>query len=273
MASGFDLPKLEEKILKFWKDRKIFERTLENRAHARRFVFFEGPPTANGTPGIHHFLGRSVKDLFARYKTMRGYLVERKAGWDTHGLPVEIEIEKELGLKNKKEIEKYGVAKFNARARKSVWKYKDEWEKFTERIGYWLDMNHPYITYDTKYIETLWWIIKQADKAELFYKGHKVLPWCPRCGTALSSHEVAQGYEKVRETSVYLKFKVRGDNSYILSWTTTPWTLPGNVALAVNPSLKYVKIEVRNLATSGGEREFYILAEQRLDAIRKVLGK
>ncbi len=273
MAAGFDLPKLEEKILKFWKDRKIFERTLKNRAHARRFVFFEGPPTANGMPGMHHFMGRVFKDLFIRYKTMRGYLVERKAGWDTHGLPVEIEVEKELGLKNKKEIEKYGIAQFNAKAKKSVWKYKDEWEKFTERIGFWLDMDNPYITYDSKYIETLWWIIKQINDAGFFYKGHKVLPWCPRCGTALSSHEVAQGYEKVTEMSVYLRFKVKNDNSSILSWTTTPWTLPGNVALAVNPSLKYVKIEAHNPAKSGGEHEFYILAEQRVDAIRTILEK
>ena len=273
MASDFDLPKLEEKILKFWKDRKIFERTLENRANARSFVFFEGPPTANGMPGMHHFMGRVFKDLFIRYKTMRGYLVTRKAGWDTHGLPVEIEVEKELGLKNKKEIEKYGIAKFNAKAKKSVWKYKDEWEKFTERIGFWLDMDNPYITYDSEYIETLWWIIKQMDDSGLFYKGHKVLPWCPRCGTALSSHEVAQGYEKVAEMSVYLKFKVKGDDSYILSWTTTPWTLPGNVALAVNQSLKYVKIEVHNAAKLRGEREFYILAEQRLEKVKELLEK
>ena len=273
MTTGFDLPKLEEKILKFWKDRKIFERTLENRANARRFVFFEGPPTANGMPGMHHFMGRVFKDLFVRYKTMRGYLVTRKAGWDTHGLPVEIEVEKELGLKNKKEVEKYGVAKFNAKAKKSVWKYKDEWEKFTERMGFWLDMDHPYITYDSKYIETLWWIIKQIDDDGRFYKDFKVVPYCPRCGTALSSHEVAQGYEKVAEMSVYLKFKVRGDNSYILSWTTTPWTLPGNVALAVNPSLKYVKIEAHSAAKSGGVREFYILAEQRLEKVKELLEK
>ncbi len=273
MTSDFDLPKLEEKILKFWKDRKIFERTLENRANAKRFVFFEGPPTANGMPGMHHFMGRVFKDLFVRYKTMRGYLVTRKAGWDTHGLPVEIEVEKELGLKNKKEIEKYGIAKFNAKAKKSVWKYKDEWEKFTERIGFWLDMDNPYITYDSKYIETLWWIIKQIDNSGLFYKGHKVLPWCPRCGTALSSHEVAQGYEKVAEMSVYLKFKVKGDNSYILSWTTTPWTLPGNVALAVNQSLKYVKIEMHNAAKLGGTHEFYILAEQRLEKVKELFEK
>jgi isoleucyl-tRNA synthetase len=253
MAAGFDLPKLEEKILKFWKDRKIFERTLKNRAHARRFVFFEGPPTANAQPGIHHFMGRIFKDLFVRYKTMRGFLAERKAGWDTHGLPVEIEVEKKLGLKSKKEIEKYGIAKFNKKARESVFRYKELWEKLTERIGFWLDMDNPYITYDSKYIETLWWIIKQADKAGLFYKGHKVLPWCPRCGTALSSHEVAQEYERVTEASVYLKFKIKpgqkigdfktDDKTYVLAWTTTPWTLPGNVALAVGENIKYVIVD------------------------------
>ncbi|MBI2670341.1 MAG: class I tRNA ligase family protein [Candidatus Yanofskybacteria bacterium] len=264
--ADFDFPKVEEKILHFWKDRKIFERSLENRKHARRFVFFEGPPTANGKPGIHHFLGRILKDLFVRYKTMRGYLVERKAGWDTHGLPVEIEVEKELGLKNKKEIEKYGIAKFNAKAKQSIWKYKDEWERFTKRIGFWLDMSDPYITYDWKYMESLWWIISQIDKRKLLYQGHKVLPWCPRCGTALSSHEVAQGYEDVTETSVYVKFKVSKPetydlkpNTYFLAWTTTPWTLPGNVALAVGKNIEYVLVKY-------GE-ENYIVAKNTLDKV------
>ncbi|MDO8492349.1 MAG: class I tRNA ligase family protein [bacterium] len=267
MPTDFNFPKTEEKILHFWKDRKIFERSLENRKHARRFVFFEGPPTANGKPGIHHFFGRILKDLFVRYKTMRGYLVERKAGWDTHGLPVEIEVEKELGLKNKKEIEKYGIAKFNAKAKQSVWKYKDEWERFTHRIGFWLDMSDPYITYDWKYMESLWWIISQIDKRKLLYQGHKVLPWCPRCGTALSSHEVAQGYEDVTETSVYVKFKIKpgqkigdfyvDDKTYILAWTTTPWTLPGNVALAVGSKIKYKVLRV----DFGNGTETFIFAE------------
>ena len=273
MPSDFSLPKLEEKILKFWKDRNIFERTLENRKQSaswrRRFVFFEGPPYANGRPGIHHFLGRAIKDLFLRYKTMRGYLVERKAGWDTHGLPIEIEAEKKLGIKSKKEIEKIGIGAFNQKAKESIWEYKDEWERFTHRIGFWLDLKDPYITYEPKYIETLWWIISQIAKRKLLYKGHKVLPWCPRCGTALASHEVAQGYEDVTETSVYVKFKVKDGsianrlwqdkksknlNSaishspsapvYLLAWTTTPWTLPGNVALAVGENIEYMSVEV-----------------------------
>jgi isoleucyl-tRNA synthetase len=253
VMADFDFPKTEEKILKFWKDRKIFERSLENRKQAKRFVFFEGPPTANGRPGIHHFFGRVIKDLFVRYKTMRGFLVERKAGWDTHGLPVEIEVEKELGFKNKKDIEHYGIEKFNRKAKESVWRYKDEWERFTGRIGFWLDMQHPYITYDPKYMETLWWIVKEIDDKKLLYKGYKVLPWCPRCGTALSSHEVAQGYEDITETSVYVKFKIKpgqkingnivDDHTYILAWTTTPWTLPGNVALAVGKKIKYIVAE------------------------------
>lgn len=264
MADSFDLPKIEEKILKFWKDRKIFERTLENRKYGRRFVFFEGPPYANGRPGIHHFLGRSIKDLFLRYKTMRGYLVARKAGWDTHGLPIEIEAEKKLGIKSKKEIEKIGIDVFNQKAKESIWDYKEEWERFTHRIGFWLDLKNPYVTYEPKYIETLWWVISQMAKRKLLYKGHKVLPWCPRCGTALASHEVAQGYEDITETSVYVKFKLKAgqkigktivdDKTYILAWTTTPWTLPGNVALAVGKSIKYSVLSIE-----GGEEQ-YILA-------------
>ena len=259
------IPKIEEKILKFWSDRDIFKKSIQNRVDAKRFVFFEGPPTANARPAIHHLIGRAFKDIFVRYKTMRGYLVERRAGWDTHGLPVEIEVEKALGLKNKKEIEQYGIGKFNIKAKESVWKYKDEWEKFTERIGFWLDMQHPYITYETNYIETLWWIIKEIDNKKLLYEGHKVLPWCTRCGTVLSSHEVAQGYEDVTDTSVYVKFKLESgqkinkqpipENTYILAWTTTPWTLPGNLALAVGKSIKYQVVSIKN------KDENYILAE------------
>ncbi len=251
--ADFDFPKTEEKILHFWKDRNIFERSLENRKHARSFVFFEGPPYANGKPGIHHFLGRAIKDLFLRYKTMRGYLVERHAGWDTHGLPIEIEAEKRLGIKSKLDIEKIGVEAFNKKAKESIWEYKDEWERFTNRIGFWLDMASPYITYEPKYIETLWWIISEIDRRNMLYLGHKVLPWCPRCGTALASHEVAQGYQDVTETSVYVKFKVKpgqkmgeqvvDDKTYILAWTTTPWTLPGNVALAVGEKITYDIVE------------------------------
>lgn len=245
--ADFDFPKTEEKLLKFWKERSIFQKSLENRKHAKRFVFFEGPPYANGRPGIHHFLGRALKDLFVRYKTMRGYLVERRAGWDTHGLPIEIEAEKRLGIKSKRDIEKIGVGAFNKKARESIWEYKSEWERFTHRIGFWLDLGNPYITYDPKYIETLWWIVKEIDKKKLLYKGHKVLPWCPRCGTALASHEVAQGYKDVTETSVYVRFRVKSNDpewqkTSILSWTTTPWTLPGNAALAINPKHRFVCI-------------------------------
>ncbi|MEX2052920.1 MAG: class I tRNA ligase family protein [Candidatus Paceibacterota bacterium] len=260
MASEFDFGKIEEKILKFWDDRKIFQKSIENRSNHKRFVFFEGPPTANGRPGIHHFLGRSLKDAFIRYKTMRGFLVERKAGWDTHGLPVEIEVEKELGLQNKKDIEAYGIDKFNHKAKQSVWKYKDEWERLTKRMGFWLDFKNPYITYDWKYMETLWWIIKQIDDKGFFVKSHKVLPWCPRCGTALSSHEVAQGYQDVTETSAYVKFKSKAGDASFLSWTTTPWTLPGNVALAINPKAVYVKVKTK-------DGEILILAKERLEVI------
>lgn len=254
--------KKEEKILDFWRDNKIFEKSLENRQKAKRFVFFEGPPTANGRPGIHHFLGRAFKDLFCRYKTMRGFYVLRKAGWDTHGLPVELEIEKELGFKNKKDIETYGIAKFNKKAKESVWKYKTEWEDMTKKMGFWLDEKHPYITYETNYIESLWHIIKEIWNNKLLYLAHRVVPFCTRCGTPLSSHEVAQGYKKVKENSVYIKFKLVGEPAtYILAWTTTPWTLPGNVALAVGKDIQYV------LVKKGDEK--YIVAK---DLAEKVLG-
>ena len=242
------------------------------QAQGKKFIFYEGPPTANGLPHIGHFLTRAFKDLFIRYKTMRGFFVPRRAGWDTHGLPIEIEIEKELGLKSKKEIEKYGIAKFNKKARESVWRYKTEWEKFSKRIGFWLDFDNPYITHANDYIETLWHIVKQFDKKKFLYKGHKVLPWCPRCGTALSSHEVALGYESVTEDSVYVKFKIPGYERspiYLLAWTTTPWTLPGNVALAVGKDITYVKGFVPNKE----EIEFYIFAKDQLPKINEILGE
>ena len=250
-----DFVRSEEEVLAFWDKEKMFAKSLEQRRDARRFVFFEGPPTANAKPGLHHALARYFKDLFPRYKTMRGFLVERKAGWDTHGLPVEIAVEKELGLKSKPEIEKYGVAKFNAKARESAWEYKADWEKFTKRSGFWLDMEHPYITYEPDYIESVWWILKQAWGKDMIYRGHRVVPRCPRCGTALSSHEVAQGYKEVTESSVYFKFKIKneelknkyGEELYVLAWTTTPWTLPGNVALAVNPDIEYAIVQPQGL--------------------------
>jgi len=234
----------EEKILKFWENNKIFEKSVKKEAPRGEFVFYEGPPTANGKPGFHHVEARAFKDLIPRFKTMKGFRVQRKAGWDTHGLPVEIEVEKNLGLKGKKEVEDYGIEEFNKKCKESVWKYKEDWEKMTKRIGFWVDMDNPYITYDNNYIESLWWIIKQAHEKDILYKGYKVVPNCPRCGTALSSHEVAQGYKNVEEDSVYIKFKIKGkENEYILAWTTTPWTLPGNVALAVGENIDYVKIK------------------------------
>jgi len=260
-------PKMEEEILKFWEENKIFEKSVEKNPEDKPFVFYEGPPTANGVPGLHHVLARAFKDIIPRYKTMKGYRVERKAGWDTHGLPVEIQVEKELGLRNKQEIEsivpgnpRESVIAFNKKCKESVWKYKDAWEKMTRRMGYWVDMNNPYITYENKYIESVWWVIAQIFKSKnkkgesLVYKGHKVVPYCYRCGTALSSHEVAQGYQKIKENSVYIKFKAKkdgkiitDDNTYFLVWTTTPWTLPGNVALAIGSKIKYVKIKIEKI--------------------------
>ena len=263
--------KIEEEVLDFWEKNKIFERGQERRKKAKRFVFFEGPPTANGRPGIHHVLGRALKDLFNRYKTMRGFLVERKSGWDTHGLPVEIEVEKSLGLKSKKEIEEYGMAKFNKQAKQSVWKYKDEWERLTKRIGFWLDFKNPYITYDPEYIESLWHIFKKIWEKKLLFKGHKVVPFCTRCGTPLSSHEVAQGYKEIKDTSVYVKFHLlpnqkfgsntTQDQAHILAWTTTPWTLPGNVALAVGANIKYSAVRI------DGVKELLILAADLVDKV------
>ena len=254
------IPEIEKKILEFWKENKIFEKSLKKKSPKGNFVFYEGPPTANGKPGIHHVEARAFKDVIPRYKTMQGYHVERKAGWDTHGLPVELEVEKALELKNKKDIENYGIEKFNRKCKESVWKYKEEWEKMTERMGYWIDMENPYITYNNSYIESLWWIIKQIYDKGLIYKGYKVVPQCPRCGTALSSHEVAQGYRSVKEKSIYIKFKLKNrNNEYILAWTTTPWTLPGNIALAIGEKIEYVKIKHNN--------EFYYLAKNLLDKI------
>ncbi len=257
----FSLPAVEEKMLAYWRANRVFEASLKKTAKGKKFIFYEGPPTANGRPGIHHVLARAFKDIIPRYKTMRGFHVPRKGGWDTHGLPVEIEVEKALGLKSKKEIEKYGIAAFNAKCKESVWKYKDEWERLTERMGFWLDMKHPYITYENRYIEKVWGILAHVAKQKLLYKGHKVVPWCPRCGTGLSSHELALGYETVDDTSVYVKFYAPKLKASILSWTTTPWTLPGNVALAVGKEIKYV------IAKVGGEN--YVVAKERTAEVFK----
>jgi isoleucyl-tRNA synthetase len=255
---------LEESILQQWSDEKLFARTLEQTSGAEEFVFFEGPPTANGKPGIHHVLSRTIKDLVCRYATMQGRHVTRIAGWDTHGLPVEIEAEKKLGISGKREIEAVGVARFNEVCRESVFTYKEDWEKLSDRIGYWLDYSRPYVTFTPEYIESVWWILKQFSDKGLLYRGHKSVPYCPRCGTALSSHEVAQGYEDVFDPSLYFIAPVHPhagteDRRAFLVWTTTPWTLPSNVALAVHPDLTYVEVEQDGRA--------FILAEARVPAV------
>jgi len=242
-----NFPKIEEKVLKFWKKNKIFEKSILQRKKAKNFVFYDGRITVNAKPGVHHVLARIYKDIIPRFKTMQGFCVERKNGWDTHGLPVELEVEKELSFKTKKDIEKYGIAKFNRACKKNVQKYLPFFRDLTEKIGYWVDMENSYITYENDYIETVWWIIKQIYKKGLLYKDYKVIPYCPRCGTSLSTHEVAQGYERIKEPAIYIKFKVKPkipewQNTSILVWTTTPWTLPGNVALAVNPKMEYICI-------------------------------
>lgn len=251
---------LEEEVLKFWQEKKVFEKSLEKDSTKGEYVFYEGPPTANGKPGIHHLEARAFKDAILRYKTMQGYHVERKGGWDTHGLPVEIQVEKKLNLESKKAIEEYGIAKFNKECKESVWEYTDIWEKFTDRIGFWVDQKDPYVTYHNDYMESVWNVIKEANKQDLLYKDYKIVPWCPRCGTGLSSHELAQGYQDVKDITVYVKFRLLSlANTFVLVWTTTPWTLPANVALAVGEDIDYVKIEQND--------EFLILAKSRLAVI------
>jgi len=250
----------EEEVLKFWNENGIFEKSLKKESPHGDYIFYEGPPTANGKPGIHHLEARAFKDAIPRYKTMRGFHVARKGGWDTHGLPVELQVEKKLGLNSKKAIEEYGIAKFNHECKESVWEYTDLWSKFTERIGYWVDQENAYVTYYNDYIESVWNVIKEANKKKLLYKDYKVVPWCPRCGTTLSTHEIAQGYMDVKDLSVTAKFKIKGqENTYILAWTTTPWTLPGNVALAVGEKIDYVSIKKEN--------EIFILAKARLSVV------
>ena len=252
----------EKEVLAFWKENEIFEKSVEKNKGGKSFNFYDGPPTANGKPHIGHILTRVMKDIIPRYKTMKGFYVRRKAGWDTHGLPVELEVEKLLGIDGKQEIEKYGIEPFIKKCKESVWKYKHEWEVMSDRIGYWADMKDPYITYDDKYIESVWWALKQMADKGLLYKGYKIVPYCPRCGTALSSHEVAQGYKDVEEKSIFVKFRVKGSaDTYFLAWTTTPWTLPSNVALCVNPAEDYAEIKV------GDER--YIMADALIGSLFK----
>ena len=252
----------EKEVLEFWKKNNIFEKSIESREGGPTYTFYDGPPTANGMPHIGHILTRVIKDIIPRYRTMKGYKVLRKAGWDTHGLPVELEVEKQLGINGKSQIENYGVEPFIKQCKQSVWKYKNEWEKMSDRVGYWADMENPYVTYDNNYIESEWWALKKIWEQGLLYKGHKIVPYCPRCGTALSSHEVAQGYKDVKETSIYVKFRVKGEEQvYLMAWTTTPWTLPSNVALTVNPDETYVKAKCSD--------EVYILAEALAETVLK----
>ena len=266
----------EKETLKFWKDNQIFEKSVQLRKGAPAYTFFDGPPTANGKPHIGHVLTRAMKDIIPRYKTMRGYDVLRKAGWDTHGLPVELEVEKELGLDGKEQIEQYGVIPFIQKCKESVWKYKGEWEVMSDRMGFWADMDNPYITYDNDYIESEWWALKTIYEKGLLYKGHKIVPYCPRCGTALSSHEVAQGYKEVKETSATVRFRVPDEeNTYFLAWTTTPWTLPSNVSLCVNPDVTYAYVRVDSKETLIMAKDLIgtVLEGHETEIVKEVLGK
>ena len=253
---------VERELLARWEDENLFAQTLAARENDPAFVFFEGPPTANGRPGIHHVFARTIKDLFCRHRAMKGYRVSRKAGWDTHGLPVEIEVEKQLGISGKQQIEALGVAEFNRLCRESVFKYRGDWERLSARIGYWLDYEHPYVTFTNDYVESVWWALKTLYDRDLLYRGHKILPYCPRCGTALSSHEVALGYEDVEDPSVYVALELVDDvgsrgrrERRILVWTTTPWTLVSNTALAVNPELDYVELARRETGQGSADAD------------------
>ena len=250
----------EREVEKFWKDNDIFQKSIDSRKEGETYTFYDGPPTANGKPHIGHVLTRVIKDMIPRYRTMKGYMVPRKAGWDTHGLPVELEVEKKLGLDGKEQIEEYGLEPFIKHCKESVWKYKGMWEDFSSTVGFWADMDNPYVTYDNNFIESEWWALKQIWDKKLLYKGFKIVPYCPRCGTPLSSHEVAQGYKSVKERSAVVRFKVIGEDAYFLAWTTTPWTLPSNVALCVNPDETYVKVKAADGYT-------YYMAQALLDKV------
>ncbi|MBR1696686.1 MAG: class I tRNA ligase family protein, partial [Anaerovibrio sp.] len=250
----------EREILKFWKENDIAKKCIDIREGCDTFTFYDGPPTANGKPHIGHVLTRVIKDMLPRYQSMKGKKILRKAGWDTHGLPVELEVEKKLGLDGKEQIEKYGIEPFIKECRESVWKYKGMWEEFSDVVGFWADMDDPYITYENNYIESVWWALNEIWKKGLLYKGHKVVPYCPRCGTPLSSHEVAQGYKDIKERSAIVRFKVKGEeNTSFLAWTTTPWTLPSNLGLVVNADVDYVKVKCNG--------EYLILAEALVESV------
>ena len=263
VSTNLNFVEREKNVEKFWKENQIFEKSMEQRKQGETYTFYDGPPTANGKPHIGHVLTRVIKDMIPRYRTMKGYMVPRKAGWDTHGLPVELEVEKLLGLDGKEQIEEYGLVPFIDKCKESVWKYKGMWEDFSSTVGFWADMDNPYVTYHDDYIESEWWALKQIWDKGLLYKGFKIVPYCPRCGTPLSSQEVAQGYKSVKERSAVVRFKVVGEDAYFLAWTTTPWTLPSNVALCMNPDESYCKVKAADGYT-------YYMAEALLD---KVLGK
>jgi len=260
VSTNLNFVEREKETKQFWEDHNIFEKSMDNRKDGETYTFYDGPPTANGKPHIGHVLTRVIKDMIPRYRTMKGYMVPRKAGWDTHGLPVELEVEKLLGLDGKEQIEEYGLAPFIEKCKESVWTYKGMWEDFSNTVGFWADMEEPYVTYDNNFIESEWWALKQIWEKKLLYKGHKIVPYCPRCGTPLSSHEVAQGYKDIKERSAIAKFKTVGEDAYILAWTTTPWTLPSNVALCVNPNEAYVKVK----HTDG---TIYYMAEELVDSV------
>ncbi|MGL5271006.1 MAG: isoleucine--tRNA ligase [Selenomonadaceae bacterium] len=249
----------ERQVEEFWKEHDIFKKSIEQRDGAPSFTFYDGPPTANGKPHIGHVLTRVIKDMIPRFQTMKGHKIRRKAGWDTHGLPVELEVEKQLGLNGKEQIEGYGMEPFIEKCKQSVWQYKGMWEEFSGHVGFWADMDDPYVTYDNNFIESEWWALKQIWEKGLLYKGHKIVPYCPRCGTPLSSHEVAQGYKDVKEKSAFVKFKAKGEDAYLLAWTTTPWTLPSNLALCVNPEITYVKVKNNDVV--------YYMAEALVDTV------
>ena len=265
VSTDLNFVEREKDVQKFWKENHIFEKSMENRKEGPTYTFYDGPPTANGKPHIGHVLTRVIKDMIPRYHTMKGEMVPRKAGWDTHGLPVELEVEKMLGLDGKEQIEEYGLVPFINKCKESVWKYKGMWEDFSGTVGFWADMDNPYVTYHDDYIESEWWALKEIWNKKLLYKGFKIVPYCPRCGTPLSTQEVAQGYKTVKERSAVVRFKVKGEDAYILAWTTTPWTLPSNVALCVNPDETYVKVKAADGYT-------YYMAEALLDTILGKLG-
>ncbi|MCJ7694186.1 MAG: class I tRNA ligase family protein, partial [Anaerolineaceae bacterium] len=264
VSSRLNITIMEEAMLRFWRNYDIFKLSMTQREGGKKFVFYEGPPTANGKPGVHHVLARVFKDMFPRYKSMQGFYVDRRGGWDTQGLPVEIEVEKKLGFTNKGQIEAYGVEKFNELCRVSAFERIQDWEKLTERIAYWVDLDNAYVTFKNEYIESVWWILKTIWDKGLLYQGFKVVPYCPRCGTPLSDHEVAQGYQQTEDPSLFVRMPlVEEPSTSLLVWTTTPWTLPGNVAVAVHPDIEYVTVSIGE----GEDKEKLILAKKLIPQV------